>query len=374
MKQKKGSASTEPQERRRSVKMKGYGIRETNGVKNCKIQYYPDGVSLNAPAMGRTNKTSCIIRSEISHWSTASRRRMREYMLTHKLPENMIGFDCTYTIPGPYLPEAKMNQLKNTWQIYLRRVGGCCIWRAEVQERGMLHYHLIAGLPVKEYPGLPPEFLRQYNGLKGREILKDVWLRSLSSLGEMKWWVVGQYHHFETLPSVPEGCCRLELEDEFKKPFFMDLTTEEPASMWGVTRFNGPDCPTDLSKWWGAEKYSTKIGVLDDVYGAWKRYLNDHTSKAKQEQIGANIGRHWGVIGRNQFQDVSPDFEIELSWQQYAAFLRCWHRLCTPYNKCDGALFGKRRGYKPTRGRSGRTVSFSNPATLRRLADWAVSE
>ena len=102
--------------------------------------------------------------------------------------------------------------------------------------------------------------------------------------------------------------------------------------------------------------------------------MNDHTSKVKQEQIGENIGRHWGVIGKDAFEAVTPSSVASMTHRQYAAYLRCYHRLCTPYIRCEGALFGKRRGYTSRRGRTGRAVSFSNPETLRRLVDWAMSE
>lgn len=371
MKQKKGSASTEPRlERRRSVK--GYGIREPNGPENCKVEFYPDGVAMVAPHIGNSTGKGAPPRSEISVWSKSSRRRMREFLLTNRLPENMVGFSCTFTIPGPPLPAEKMNQLKNTWQIYLRRAGACAIWRAEVQKRGSLHYHLIAGLPLKPLPGVQPEFNRECNGISGARVLKDVWLRSLASLGPVEWWVVGEYWHGEKMPPCPDDRCRVELKDgNTGLPVFLELTTVKPESMWGVSRFNGSGCPSNLAEWWGAADHAADVKPLSDVYGAWKRYLNDHTSKAKQEQIGENIGRHWGVIGRNAFEAVQPVAVASLSWQQYATVLRCYHRLCTPYIRCEGALFGKRRGYSSRRGRSGRSISFSNPATMRRLVDWA---
>ena len=361
MTQKKGTASTVPQVEPQSSRQSKCRGRKSKGARNCKVEFFPDGVATVAPHVGNLTGKGAPPRSEISGWSKSSRRRMREFLLTHRLPETMCGFSCTFTIPGPPLPEAKMRQLKNTWQIYLRRVGGCAIWRAEVQKRGSLHYHLIAGLPLCERT-------------EGCALLKDVWLRALSSLGEIEWWVIGQYYAGEALPDVPEGCCRQELKSETGAPIFLELSTEQPSSMWGVSRFNGADCPSDLSKWWGAEKFAADVQPLADCYGAWKRYLNDHASKVKQEQIGENIGRHWGVIGKDAFDVVSPSSVASMTWPQYATFLRAYHRLCTPYIRCQGALFGKRRGYTSRRGRTGRAVSFSNPETLRRLVDWAMSE
>jgi len=379
MKQKKGTAETVPPENEpvssfQSTNRKPRSTVGTRsqGIQNCKIEFFPDGVAMVAPYVGNSSGKGAPPRSEIKGWSKSSRRRMREFLLTHRLPENRVGFSCTFTIPGPPLPAEKMKQLKNTWQIYLRRAGGCAVWRAEVQKRGSLHYHLIAGLPLQDFPGLPPEFQRDYNKLRGCEILKDVWLRSLSSLGKIEWWIAGQYRNFEKLPPVPVGCVRQELKEDGQS-VFLDLTTEKPSSMWGVSRFNGANCPSDLSKWWGAEKYAADVQSLADTYGAWKRYLNDHTSKTKQEQIGENIGRHWGVIGKDLFEVVDPSLTAHLTAREYAAILRLYQRMITPYMRCEGALFGKRKGYTPRRGRSGRSVSFSNPETIRRLLEWVKS-
>jgi hypothetical protein len=129
---------------------------------------------------------------------------------------------------------------------------------------------------------------------------------------------------------------------------------------------------TDLSKWYGAEKRAADVQPFSSLMGAWKRYLQDHTTKAKQEQIGHDIGRHWGVIGRKKFMELIPEEYREMTWAQYSAFLRSYQRMITPYIRCDTAFFGRRRGYASKRGRSGRCITFSRPETLSRLARWAI--
>lgn len=330
----KGTATTVPHQRTLVSRGKTT-TSKAKGAFNCKVEFYPDGVALEAPARNRANKASGKnLRSNIAGWSMASRRRMREYLLTHKLPSKMVGFSCTFTIPGGPLPAEKMKQLKNTWQIYLRRSGGCAVWRAEVQKRGAVHYHTIAGLPEFTDESVPAELRRKATKAFGVDDLKKVWMRSLSSLGPI--------HYDEYVP----------------------LKATDPKGI----KVNGWP---DLSAWPGADKYAVKVEALEDVYGAWKRYLQDHVTKAKQEQIGKDIGRHWGVIGRSDFEKTKPVDVKKMTWRQYASFLRCFNRMCTPFLKCPGAMFGKRRGFAPRRGRSGRSVVFSNPDTIKRLTDWA---
>ena len=117
----------------------------------------------------------------------------------------------------------------------------------------------------------------------------------------------------------------------------------------------------------GAHKVScdVQIGGGD---GRWLRYLQDHATKAKQEQIGSGIGRHWGIIGRTCFARVMPDASVEMTERQYFRFLRAYQRLATPRVKVGGEW---KLGRRVRRGRRGSSVVFSSPATMRRLVDWA---
>jgi hypothetical protein len=261
-------------------------------------------------------------RKKIGGWSRASRRRMREFLLTHTVPLGWTACAVTYTIPGYPLDLQQVKRLWQNWTVRANRLPLCAIWRIEIQKRGQLHWHLIVG----------------YNGSIEDACfnLKDSWHKALSSLGEIEYYYLGS-------PSEPIKC-----DSVTGKRFLLD--------------------------WPGADVHAAHIDIFKDEFGPWKRYLQDHCSKSKQEQIPENIGRHWGKINRKHFVEVLPDFVATLTEKEYARFLRAYNRLCTPYIKCTTALFGRRRGYKGKRGRYGKTVYFSMPKTIGRLLEWATGK
>jgi hypothetical protein len=145
-------------------------------------------------------------------------------------------------------------------------------------------------------------------------------------------------------------------------------TVEEPMSK------EKPDFVRRVlrSEWRGADRYAAQVTPLPDVFGSWKRYLQDHNSKLKQAQIAEGFGRHWGVIGRNHFERVLPDSFADLNDRQRWAFLRVHRRLRTPQRVAPWSVFGRCLGYTASSGRSGRSVFFSNPATAQRIISWAM--
>jgi hypothetical protein len=106
--------------------------------------------------------------------------------------------------------------------------------------------------------------------------------------------------------------------------------------------------------------------------GSWMRYLQDHASKSKQEQVGEDIGRHWGVIGRASFERVLPDKSVEMNDQQYARVLRVLQRLATPRLENPESVFGRSLARRVRRGSRGRSVWYSRPETIARIVAWAT--
>ena len=140
-----------------------------------------------------------------------------------------------------------------------------------------------------------------------------------------------------------------------------------------------------LSKWPGAWMYSIDVQG-DGGRGAWLRYLQDHATKAKQEQIAQGFGRHWGVVGRAHFAEQEPDGEMVFSCREsYFRFWRAYHRLTQPVisyrlrRENTGAKFasrifdGRSLGWSSSRGIYGTSVWFSKAATVQRLWEWAES-
>jgi len=62
-----------------------------------------------------------------------------------------------------------------------------------------------------------------------------------------------------------------------------------------------------------------------------------------------------------------------MTWKQYSRLIRAYNRLSTSYHKDPDALFGKKRGTHYRRAQYGSYVAFSNPDTMRRLSEWAMS-
>jgi hypothetical protein len=108
--------------------------------------------------------------------------------------------------------------------------------------------------------------------------------------------------------------------------------------------------------------------------GAWLRYLQDHASKAKQEQIAEGM-RHWGIVGRKRFKRVTPSDAYGLTERQWWALLRRVQRLSTPSIPDGKSPFGRRLGFRTRRGSGhGASVWFGRPETLLRLVDWAMGQ
>lgn len=317
-----------------------------------KVEFYRDGVALVAPAFRPYKPPPETRRGTVQGWSKSSRRRMREFLLTHPIKSGFDVYAVTYTVPGPVLSPDEAKRLFHNWQMSLNRAGGCAVWRVEVQQRGAMHWHMIAGLPsdvrpCAGYRDLPADDTGTFiawSQQAGRD-------QAYAALRSGLW---------------PNACRLTEL-------WFAALDTLGPVRRPSKDHPEGFELLSSRSKWSGALRRAALVEVPPDVLGAWKRYLQDHATKSKQDQIGAGIGRHWGVVGRKHFIQVLPDTVAELSLKQYSAFLRCYHRLCTPFIRCPGALFGKRRGSVSHRGRSGRTVYFSRPETVARLVNWASS-
>lgn len=176
---------------------------------------------------------------DIKGWSVHSRRRMREWLMTHNGPDGWasVAVDLTFPalpvgVPDPLVSRDDAISVFRAFAMRLTRAGWGLVWRLEVQPRKdtkrkdirgreQPHYHCIGVCP----PGADPQGARA------------AWLAVLG----------------------PRGAVR------------------------------------------GAADHAARVAVCDDWTGARIRYLHDHASKAKLEQVAVGWGRHWGVIGRRQF-------------------------------------------------------------------------
>lgn len=275
-------------------------------------------------------------RGKISGWSLSSRRRMREWMLTHEPREGLISYGVTLTVPGPPPSPDEARKLWNHFtKHYITRNGCGMVWRIEVQKRGSVHWHCIAAAPAENKP-VDGE-LMNFPGA-----VRHWWAQSLRVLGVVKEWDCKMGKREVTLLNV--------YRDQIIGADFHAVDVET-----------------------GGEK------------GAWMRYLQDHATKAKQEQIAEGFGRHWGVVGRQSFRETVPSSEMVFTCKaSYWRFWRAYHRLTQPvmshrhrqrHEKFHNRPFdGKSLGWSSGRGLYGVSVWFSKPDTVRRLFEWAERE
>jgi len=313
------------------------------------IDYYNGGVQITAGsrigAAGPGGK-----RGKIKEWSKSSRRRLREFMLKNQPPDDYWTMGATFTIPGPVPTVPEFKALWKDWTRKAEKDQWCAVWRMEVQKRGAVHWHLLIAVPKwsstlmgdKINDGAPDAETLDRE-LLARDIQKS-WMAALTRMGPVK---------------LPEGGMPMPGKS-------VGLHNGQRAGIW----IEGEH--PDRAHWWGADRYAVDVQCEGGNRGKWRRYMQDHASKAKQEQIPEGFGRHWGVIGRKRFVGVFPAAVDQLSKTGYYAFLRAFQRLCTPSFPAP-CVFGRRLGSRIRRGKWGKSVWYTNPETVKRLASWAAT-
>lgn len=237
--------------------MESIAHRNSGSQQRGTVKVYPLGIHIDSPLKGVRLSKNCggggdeHLRGEIGIFSTASRRRMREAMLTRYIEEaHLVG--ATFTVPWKGSNFAPlMDEFRECWHrfgVAFRRAfpHSAMIYRVELQERGAPHIHALTWLAkedTSEARGTPvvphaPDvvlFLAQFR------ITHD-WLRSVHDLHR------GSYRAFE--------------------------------------------------------RYGVKVEPIADA-GAMFRYLADHASKHKQAQLGYK-GKQWGIIGESNLSKREP--------------------------------------------------------------------
>lgn len=315
------------------------------------------GVALEAPPMKPGNPTGKGggRRGSVSKWTSASRRRMREWLLLQR-PVDREEVAVTLTIPGAPLPPREAKELFHKFSLRMTKAHICAVWRIELQPRGQLHWHLLAGIE------------------DGSQIstIHKIWSSELERLG----WVSDWYDpckHVNLGKGLDQGP-DFEIEDTYQSEpgeIYPGQIHEQadfidsPGGIRPVVHFRHRMLMP------GAHLRACQVKTYDGRNN-WLRYMQDHATKHKQEQIPDDIGRHWGVINRKAYTQNLPDSTTGLTDRQYYRILRWLQRLATPRILDDRAPFGRRAGYRIKRGRFGRTVWFSQPATIQRMIDHAV--
>lgn len=301
------------------------------------VQYHEGrGVKITSSSRMTPKKppNSGGIRGKIGEWSFASRHRMRMALLELR-PKDQAAmvFGVTFTIPGKQTPTD--HESRELWQGFCARLDNLrlpMIWRCERQKRGALHWHgIIYASPVitasraQLLAATGPGARRKYE-LETGYCVGQVWSTAVKALGPYS-------------DDEQSGSSRMALTGADKHAF--NVQTDE-----------------------------TQAGQV----GAWLRYLQDHSTKGKSEQLPEGIGRHWGIVGRRYLdrQSIGDCWSV-LRGKQRHRFIRAIQRLATPSVRDEESVFGRRLGFRCRRGQRGNSVWFSNPETIKLLARWAAS-
>ncbi|MDP8268918.1 MAG: hypothetical protein P9L97_09345 [Candidatus Tenebribacter davisii] len=289
------------------------------------------GFILENPVIYKPVSHKIVKRGIIGGFSRGSSRRMRKVLLTKSFREDFYYFGITLTIPGYPLNFKSVSALFKRFSNYSLRLPFefVAVWRMEVQKRGSIHWHLIAGCDCSE----PSYIIDQ---------IKKVWLKCLSGVGNIS----------------------VEFSGSLSEPDEV-LNSNEFYNYWEF-----------ISDTYGEDSYilyekACKIAIFEtQTYGNWIRYIYDHATKKKNAQVASGFGRHWGIINRKYLVDASPD-EFMLSDRQFYKIVRWYHRLATSSRSNDNSCFGRSLGknYK-SRGKAGRSCFFANPETVLKMIDF----
>lgn len=279
------------------------------------VIFYAQGVQLRAPSSAVAGAHKRAKRGEVTGWSRASRRRMRRFLLENEPPAQWTTSGVTLTIPGPVLPDDAEKAIFSHFSKNVLLAGWCMVWRLELQGRGARHWHGIISAPLP------------YRQLCCKT--SCLWHAALDSIGPR---------------------------------------TYDPPAEVGDMIISGIN---HLSMWPGADRRACQ-SEEGGGSGSWYRYICDHASKSKQEQVAAAKGRHWGIVGRSHFRPATPQETASLSDTEFFRFLRAFQRLTRPSVKA-ACIFGRKLGWRSSRGSRGISEWFSRPDTVRRLVVWARS-
>jgi len=219
---------------------------------------YRKGLKLPGGTGNPNAKAPTREQGDISGWSASSRRRMREFIMTHDAPEGWrtLAVDLTYPplpfgTPEPAVSREDALAVFQAWTKRCERATLGVIWRLEIQTRKDCERSDLVGIPQPHYHCImiAPAAVTE-------PFVIGLWLAVLGERGKVK----------------------------------------------------------------GAKKHACRVKSCEDWEAARTRYLVDHATKRKVDQVAVGWGRHWGAFGRGLFvedvgipQQLEPREEVWLS-------------------------------------------------------------
>jgi len=272
----------------------GISVHISRNAAGGRVTFYKNGIETCRAGKVQAAGHQRVKRGKVAGWSAHSRGRLRRVLLVHQAPPGWGQYNVTLTVPGPPLDAAEWRELVKGFWREIARCGYAAIWRIELQQRGQPHLHALVYTP------------------KGSGYIHAAWWAAVEKLGPV------------------EG-----IEREYGG---------QSVRVSASSRMQLP----------GAEKHAVSV-AQDDGRDSWFRYLADHTSKAKQAQMGW-VGRQWGIVGRKHILTQAAEAAVDLDPKEWSRFHRCLRRLTRS---------------RKWRGSKGRSVWFSSPVTMKRLVEWA---
>jgi hypothetical protein len=264
----------------------------TEKARPASIEFYPHGAIIKAARkpMPRIKQSIFLgkTRGKVTTFSFASRRKLQETLLTLSYDKGIM-ISVTLTFPGVVIDDAQCQAAFDRWCLNSTKAGWCGIWRKEIQERGMLHFHVWLGVPYK--PDVSFSFLHG--------VLRDSWNTAVEVIGEVA-----------RVRGNSQG----------------SIATTNGFQEHGI-------------EW----EYKPDQKDADHFFA----YSSAHSCKESQTAVGR--GRHWGVFGRKQFTKTEPEKRI-LSEQEHAEILRVWNESTYPARKKRLAKLEKRLAKKYPEG------------------------
>lgn len=303
-----------------------------------KWTFYPSGIAYESSARGGNHEgnTDGGKRGVINGWSTRSRQRMREFLVSHVAPRGWSSWGVTFEVPGD-VRGCTVKHYAELWRVmgqWVQRQGWGMVWRLELQKRNAPHWHCLLIAPA--------EFCEVTKGC--------LWEK----------WALYLDHY---LPVPPH-----KADTSFRNK---EGVTVYRWAVWGRSCYT-TEPYFRRSLWAGAEEHCIDVKG-DGSSGSWLRYLQDHATKYKQAQVadGAGWGRHWGVVGRKYFREAEG-VEIRASRRAVWFAVRRWlRRLRSPSVPAPSAPFGRRIRRVPAGFVTGRRVVFGKPETHKRMIEYA---
>ena len=307
-------------------------------------------------------------RGNIDGFTLASRKRFREAIISRAPATESWEIGVTFTVPGtpPTVEEAK--SMFHRLQLAISRAGMGMFWRIELQTaRQAAHWHCLIIASKNEYSqgDLVPFFQKLWADLLKsytcKYVIREKWGKKTKR--GVNWALYEDEIMYDDLST------EIEVVNETERDSYFVHTrelAEIPRSM--VKGAFLPDYSQVKDK-----SCACLVETINDNGIGWTRYLCDHATKVKREQVARGYGRQWGVVGRDKFKTREASSILNMSDKAFAVWLRAVGKMTRPRIRAK-CVFGKKAGWRKRRGKTGRAVWFGNDSTYIRLAEWAAGQ